>query len=128
MPRILIPMSAQSAIAETLDYAVQIAGSLDSEVVVLSVSPGLATLPCESTLRTFEQAAKDYEVELDVQYANGDLLEKTVEFAEENGFDLIIMGASHASFASHYFGLDIHNKASIPILLIPFSMQEENCV
>ena len=126
MPRILIPMSAHCAIAETMDYAVQIAVSLDSEVVVLCVSPGLATLPCESMLRTFEQAASDYEVELEVQYANGELFETTVEFAEENGFDLIILGASHAGFADHYFNSDIQNKASIPILLVPFLMQEEN--
>ena len=128
MPRILIPMTGNAVMAETIDFATQLADSLDAEVIVLSVSLRSETSQNESIFRSVGEETTKHKVELDIQYANGSLLDSTIEFAEKQDIDLIVMGASDGSFSGQFSVSDFRNRTSIPILLIPFPMYEENCV
>ena len=121
-------MAGHAAMAETIDYAAQIADSLDAEVIVLSVALQSEAIQNESIFRSATELAMKRKVEMDIQYANGSLLESTIEFAEKQDIDLIVMGASEGSFSGQFSGSDFGKRTSIPILLIPFQMIEENCV
>ena len=125
MARILIPMTGTIAMAETIDYATQIADSLDAKVIVLSVSPHEVPLSNKSIFGSFEESAKEPKVKFEIQSANGAALESTVDYAEKHAVDLIVLGAG---ITNQFKSSEIRNRSSIPVLLIPFPMFEENCV
>ena len=125
MARILIPMTGTIAMAETIDYATQIADSLDAKVIVLSVSPHEVTLPSKSIFDSFEGSTIERKVKFEVQSNNGTLLETTLDYAEEHAVDLIVMGPG---ITNQFTFSEMRNRSSIPVLLIPFPMFEEYCV
>ena len=125
MARILIPMTGTIAMAETIDYATQIADSLDAKVIVLSVSPHEVTLPSRSIFDSFERSTIERKVKFEVQSADGTLLESTLDYAEKHAVDLIVLGPG---ITNQFTFSEMRNRSSIPVLLIPFPMFEENCV
>ena len=123
-----VPVVTRLTTNDIQNIATQLADSLDAEVIVLSVSLRSETSQNESIFRSVGEETTKHKVELDIQYANGSLLDSTIEFAEKQDIDLIVMGASDGSFSGQFSVSDFRNRTSIPILLIPFPMYEENCV
>ncbi len=123
MTRILIPTTGPSAAAETADYALQIAESLDAHLIVLHVMrPGHNREAGELTLSYFVEAAENYGTEVETHFAEGVLLDQIVDFAENNGVDLIVMGASQGTIVDKWISSDVRDNTSIPVLVIPYQI------
>ena len=123
MTRILVPTSGPSAAAETADYAMQIADSLNATVVVLHVvRPGKTREAGELTMEYFAEAGENNEVNVVTHFAEGALLDTIIDFAEENDIDLIVMGASQGTIVDKWISSDVRDNTSIPVLVIPYQI------
>ena len=123
MTRILVPTSGPSAAAETADYAMQIADSLNATVVVLHVvRSGKTREGGELTMEYFAEAGENNEVNVVTHFAEGALLDTIIDFAEENDIDLIVMGASQGTIVDKWISSDVRDNTSIPVLVIPYQI------
>ena len=123
MTRILVPTSGPSAAAETADYAMQIADSLNATVVVLHVvRSGKTREAGELTMEYFAEAGENNEVNVVTHFAEGALLDTIIDFAEENDIDLIVMGASQGTIVDKWISSDVRDNTSIPVLVIPYQI------
>ena len=123
MTRILVPTSGPSAAAETADYAMQIADSLNATAVVLHVvRSGKTREAGELTMEYFAEAGENNEVNVVTHFAEGALLDTIIDFAEENDIDLIVMGASQGTIVDKWISSDVRDNTSIPVLVIPYQI------
>lgn len=123
MTKILVPTAGPTAAAEIADYTTQIADSLDAHLVVLHVLRiGQSREAGELTLSYFVDAAKNYDVKVETHMVEGAMLNRIIDFAEDNEIDLIVMGASHGSIVDEWISSDVRENTSVPVLVIPYQI------
>ena len=123
MLKILVPTAGQTAAAETADYVMQVARSLDAKVIALHVvRTGECTEAGELSLEYFKNAGQDHDIEVDCYFRSGGVIDQIVDFAEENEVNLIILGASKGQVVDQWVSSDLRDSTTIPVLIIPYEI------
>lgn len=126
MTRILVPTAGQATAAGVAEYTMQIARSIDAEIVALHVvRPGMSREAGELSLEYFAKAGTKADVPVECHFREGGVLHQIVDFAEENRIDLIVMGASNGRIVDQWISSDVRESTTIPVLVIPFQVFEE---
>lgn len=125
MVTILVPAAGQTTAAETADYVMQVARSLDAKVIALHiVGTGKSTEAGELSLEYFKNAGQDHDIPVECCFRSGAVIDQIVDFAEENEVDLILMGASDGRVVDQWISSDVRDSTTIPVLVMPYQIFE----
>ena len=121
--KILVPISGCSEAAESADYAIRVAKAINADVIVLQIiKPGKAKEAGELSLEYFTDAGEKHGVQVESHFREGAIIHQIVDFAEECGVDLIVMGASKGRVIDQWISSDVRGSTAIPVLVIPFQI------
>lgn len=123
MTKILVPTSGPTTAEEIADYIMEVAHSLDAEVVAFHVCHhGGSREAGELSLEYFAKAGEENGVTVECCFGQGPVIDQIVDFAEENGINLIVMGASQGRVVDQWISSDVRNQTTIPVLVVPYQI------
>lgn len=125
MLKILVPTAGQTAAKDTAEYAMQVASTLDADVIALHViKPGNSKEAGELSLEYFINAGRDYDVNVETEFREGGVIRQIVDYAQEREVGLIVMGASRGRVVEKWLVSDVRESTDIPVLVIPYQIFE----
>ena len=95
MLKILVPTAGQTAAKDTAEYAMQVASTLDADVIALHViKPGNSKEAGELSLECFINAGRDYDVNVETEFREGGVIRQIVDYAQEREVCLLYTSPS----------------------------------
>ena len=118
--KIIVPTAGSEPDQRTAGYVVNIAKRLNAQLVVLRILTGNETeAEGEQRLSVFIESGKEQKVSVNGILRRGAIGLVTIEVAEEESADLIILGASHGEIVAEWLNAKAVEKTDIPVLIIP---------
>jgi nucleotide-binding universal stress UspA family protein len=118
--KIIVPTAGSLPDQRTAGYVINIAKRLNAQLVVLRILTENETeVAGEQRLSLFIENGKKKKVLVNGILRRGDIALVTIEVAEKNSVDLIILGASHGEIVAEWMNAGAMEKTDIPVLIIP---------
>ena len=119
--KFLIPTAGSTPAERNAHYILDIAKKLGAEVSVIHILD-LAEDDTEGkkALQVFERVGDEIGVKVSTHIREGNVVPTIVDFAESEGVNLIVMGASRGNVIAEWVVTDVLEKTSIPVVIIPF--------
>lgn len=104
----------------------EIARSINAEVLAVHVvRPGHASEVGELCLKIMEDAAGEANIPIECSLRHGPVIDEIIVVAEEQGVNLIVMGASNGYVVEQWLSSEICGNTKIPVLVIPYQVFDQ---
>ncbi len=118
--KIIVPSAGPVPDNRTVDYVINIAKRLNSQLVALRIlSEKESEADGEQSLRLFDENGKREKVPVNIILRRGDTVSVVIETAQEKSVDLIILGVSRGEIVAEWMNAGAMERTDIPVLLIP---------
>ena len=122
--KILVATAGPVPAKKKAEYIVNIAKRLDAGVIALHILQGEDQKPGQAALAMFSETGQKMHVNVAGVLEKGDIVPTIVKFAEKEGADLIIMGASEGKVVAEWVSAGVMEKTKIPVVVIPHEFKK----
>ena len=118
--KIIVPSAGSVPDQRTVDYVINIARSLNAELVVLRILSEKETeVEGKQCLHQFVENSKEAKVPVNGILRRGHIASVIIETAQEKSVDLIVLGVSRGEIVAEWMNARAMERTDIPVLLIP---------
>jgi len=128
--KILVPTSGYVAAKGRSDYIIEVARRVGAEVHVLHIrDPKFVTATSKESeaweaLKLFQEKGAQAGVCVSSHFVSGELVPTMVAFANDNDFDMILIGASSGGMIAPWVISEVMASCEVPVLIIPQDLDE----
>lgn len=122
--RLLVPTAGPVPAEDNAEYILGIAKKLGADVSVIHILDLAEHDEGKTALEIFEKTGNILGVDVRTYLKEGNIVPTIVEFAEDEGANLIIMGASKGRIVAEWIVTDVLEKSVVPVVIIPYGFKK----
>lgn len=122
--KLLVPTAGPEPAREKVKYVSKLACSLGAELIVLHIVKDNNEQPGKEAFEIFENQCNKDNVKINTLFKEGEIIPTISKVADDEGADLIVMGASEGRVVAKWLAADILEKTKVPVVIIPMGFED----
>ena len=117
--KILVPTAGPEPAREKAEYISKLACNLEAELIILHIAQDNNHEPGKEAFKIFENQCNKDNIKIKTIIQEGKVVPTISKVAEDEGADLIVMGASEGRVVAKWLVADVLERSKIPVVMIP---------
>ena len=121
--KLLVPTAGPEPAREKAEYVSKLACSLEAELIVLHIVKDNNEQPGKEAFEIFKTQCNKDNVKIKTLFKEGEIIPTISKVADEEGADLIVMGASEGRVVAKWLAADVLERTKVPVVIIPMGFE-----
>ncbi|MCK5559056.1 MAG: universal stress protein [Thermoplasmata archaeon] len=121
--KLLVPTAGPVPAQEKAEYISKLACSLEAEMIVLHIVQNNNKEPGKEAFKIFEDQCEKDNIKIKTIIKEGEVVPTISKVVDEEGVDLIVMGASAGRVVAKWLVADIMERSKVPVVIVPMGFE-----